>query len=38
MGFLLRGPHAKAEVDVSVAKHDTETDGGGEDYEEESGK
>ena len=36
MGFLLWRPRVKAEVDVGVAEHGAEADGGGEDYEEES--
>ena len=36
MGFLLRGPRAKAEVDVGAAEHNAEVDGGGKDYEEEN--
>ena len=31
VGFLLRGPRAKAEVDIGA-----EADGGGKDYEKES--
>nr|POE76862.1 hypothetical protein CFP56_58065 [Quercus suber] len=36
MGFLLRGPRTKAEVDVGTTEHGVEADGGGEDYEEEN--
>ena len=37
-GFLLRGPHAEAEIDVGVAEHGAEADSGDEDYEEENAK